>query len=169
MALSTFIPELWSARLLAALEKAHVAGNIVNHDYDGEIKQCGSAVHINTIGDITVSDYEKGSEIVDPEDLNLSDTTLEIDQAKYFNFQIDDVDAAQAAGDIMDKAMQKSAYALNDIADAYILENLASNASSDNVIGAGSPIALTAETSIATLSSSGLSSTRTMFLMREEA
>ncbi|MCD7770860.1 MAG: phage capsid protein [Oscillospiraceae bacterium] len=145
MALSTFIPELWSARLLAALEKAHVAGSIVNHDYDGEIKQCGSAVHINTIGDITVSDYEKGSEIVDPEDLNLSDTTLEIDQAKYFNFQIDDVDAAQAAGDIMDKAMQKSAYALNDIADAYILENLASNASSDNVIGAGSPIALTAD------------------------
>ncbi|MCD7784401.1 MAG: P22 coat protein - protein 5 domain protein [Oscillospiraceae bacterium] len=145
MALSSFIPELWSARLLSALEKVHVAGNLVNRDYEGEIKQCGSSVHINTIGDITVSDYEKGTEIADPEELSTSDTYLEIDQAKYFNFQIEDVDAAQAAGDIMDKAMQRSAYALNDIADGYILETLALNADENNIIGGDAPIALTAD------------------------
>ncbi|MCD8006994.1 MAG: phage capsid protein [Oscillospiraceae bacterium] len=145
MAINSFIPELWSARLLDALEKAHVAGNIVNRDYEGEIKQCGASVRINMIGDITVSDYMRGSEISDPEELSTTDATLEISQAKYFNFQIDDVDAAQAAGDLMDKAMQRSAYALNDVADAYILETIASDVSEDNVIGADSPVALTAD------------------------
>ncbi len=145
MAVSTFIPELWSARLLDALEKVHVAGSIVNRDYEGEIKQCGASVHINMIGDITVSDYEKGSEIADPEELSTTDATLDINQAKYFNFQIDDVDSAQAAGDVMDKAMRRSAYALNDAADAYILETLASNVSEDNIIGGDAAVALTAD------------------------
>lgn len=145
MAVSTFIPELWSARLLNALDKVHVAGNLVNRDYEGEIKQCGSTVHINSIGNVTVSDYSRNTDIEDPEELPLSAQTLDVDQAKYFNFQIDDVDAAQAAGDLMDKAMERSAYALNDVADAYILEMLANGASSDNTIGEDSPIAITAD------------------------
>ncbi|MCD7822529.1 MAG: phage capsid protein [Oscillospiraceae bacterium] len=145
MAISTFIPELWSARLLDALEKVHVAGSLVNRDYEGEIKQCGSSVHINTIGDITVSNYERGSEIGDPEDISTTDTTLDITEAKYFNFQIENVDAAQAAGDVMDTAMRRSAYALNDVADAYVLETLAMGANDENIIGMDTPIALTAD------------------------
>ncbi len=145
MAISSFIPELWSARLLNALDKVHVAANLVNRDYEGEIKQCGSTVHINTIGNITVSDYESGIDIVDPEELSVTDTMLEITRAKYFNFQIEDVDLAQAAGDVMDKAMERSAYALNDEADAYLLETIATGAASENVIGDGEPVALTAD------------------------
>ena len=32
MAVTTFIPELWSARLLYALDKARVATNLVNRE-----------------------------------------------------------------------------------------------------------------------------------------
>mgnify|MGYP000152421389 CR=1 FL=1 len=38
MAITTFIPELWSARLLYALEKSHIATNLVNRDYEGLIQ-----------------------------------------------------------------------------------------------------------------------------------
>ncbi|MCD7847819.1 MAG: phage capsid protein [Oscillospiraceae bacterium] len=145
MAVSTFIPELWSARLLNALDKVHVAASLVNRDYEGEIKQCGSSVHINRIGNITVSDFERDFDIDDPEVLSTEDSELVIDMAKYFNFMIDDVDAAQAAGDLMDKAMERSAYALNDVADAYILETLAGSVPSENTIGEDAPIALTAD------------------------
>jgi len=145
MAVSTFIPELWSARLLNALNKVHVAASLVNRDYEGEIKQCGSSVHINRIGNITVSDFERDFDIDDPEVLSTEDSELSIDKAKYFNFMIDDVDAAQAAGDLMDKAMERSAYALNDVADAYILETLAGSVPSENTIGEDAPIALTAD------------------------
>ena len=37
MAVTTFIPELWSARLLYALDKSHVAAQLVNRDYEGQI------------------------------------------------------------------------------------------------------------------------------------
>lgn len=143
MAVNTFISELWSARLLNALEKTHVGTSLVNRDYEGDIKKQGDTVHINSIGAVTVSDYTKNSDISEPETLSTTDQTLEITQAKYFNFQIDDVDAAQAAGDIMEKAMQRSAYALNDAADAYILKTLAKGADSGNIIGDSAAVALT--------------------------
>ena len=34
MAVTSFIPKLWSARLLAHLDKAHVVANLVNRDYE---------------------------------------------------------------------------------------------------------------------------------------
>lgn len=145
MAVTTFIPELWSARLLYALEKAHVATNLVNRNYEGLIANQGDTVHINSIGAITVSDYTKNTDISAPAALTTTDQTLVIDQAKYFNFQVDDVDKAQAAGELVDTAMGRAAYALADAADAYLLKLIAAGAATDNVVGAASgPIALTA-------------------------
>ncbi len=143
MAVTTFISELWSARLLNALDKVHVGTHLVNRDYEGDIRQQGDTVHINSIGAVTVNDYTKNADIGAPQTLSTTDQSLVISNAKYFNFQIDDVDAAQAAGDLMDKAMKRSAYALNDAADAYILETLAKGAAADNTIGATTAVALT--------------------------
>ena len=145
MAVTSFIPELWNARLLYALEKAHVAANLVNRNYEGEIRQQGDTVHINSIGAVTVDDYTRNTDIDDPEVLTTTDQTLTIDQAKYFNFQIDDVDAAQVAGDMMDTAMQRAAYALNDAADAFLLQTIAAGVDTNNKIGSSAAIALTAE------------------------
>lgn len=145
MAVTTFIPELWSARLLYALEKAHVATNLVNRNYEGEISNHGDTVHINTIGAITVKSYTKNTDIADPEVLSTTDQTLVIDQSKYFNFQVDDVDKVQAAGELVDTAMGRAAYALADVSDAYLLGVIAAGAAAGNTIGsAAAPIALTA-------------------------
>lgn len=145
MAVTTFIPELWSARLLYALEKAHVATNLVNRNYEGEIRNHGDTVHINTIGAITVKSYTKNTDIADPEVLSTTDQTLVIDQSKYFNFQVDDVDKVQAAGDLVDTAMGRAAYALADVSDAYLLGVIAAGAAAGNIVGTtAAPIALTA-------------------------
>lgn len=146
MAVTTFIPELWSARLLYALDKAHVATNLVNREYQGIIANQGDTVHINSIGAITVKDYTKNADIADPDALTTTEQTLVIDQCKYFNFQVDDVDNVQAAGDLVDTAMSRAAYSLADVADAYLLKTIAAGAASGNTVGAASgPIALTAE------------------------
>lgn len=143
MAVTSFIPELWSARLLYNLEKAHVATKLVNRDYEGEIKNAGDTVHINTIGAVSVRTYAQGTDLT-YDALSTSDQTLVIDQQKYFAFDLDDVDRAQAAGDIMDTAMGRASYALADVSDAFLLGKLASGGSSDNYVGtSGSPIALT--------------------------
>lgn len=145
MATTTFIPELWSARLLYALDKAHVATNLVNREYQGIISNQGDTVHINSIGAITVKDYTKNADIADPDALTTTEQTLVIDQCKYFNFQVDDVDNVQAAGDLIDTAMGRAAYSLADVADAYLLKTIAAGAASGNTVGAASgPIALTA-------------------------
>lgn len=145
MAVTTFIPELWSARLLYALEKAHVATNLVNRNYEGEISNHGDTVHINTIGAITVKSYTKNTDIADPEVLSTTDQTLVIDQSKYFNFQVDDVDKVQAAGELVDTAMGRAAYALADVSDAYLFGVIAAGAAAGNTIGsAAAPVALTA-------------------------
>ena len=57
MALTNFIPQLWSGALLAHLDKAHVVANLVNRNYEGMIRQAGDTVIINQLGDITVKDY----------------------------------------------------------------------------------------------------------------
>ena len=145
MAITTFIPELWSARLLYALEKSHVATNLVNRNYEGVIANQGDTVHINSIGAVTVKDYTKNTNIADPEVLTTADQTLDIDQAKYFNFQVDDVDKAQISGEIIDTAMGRSAYALADVSDAFLLKTIANGAASANKIGAKATLtALTA-------------------------
>jgi hypothetical protein len=145
MAITTFIPELWSARLLYNLENSHVATQLVNRDYEGIIRNQGDTVHINSIGEITVSDYTKNTDLADPEVLATTDQTLVIDQAKAFNFQVDDIDKAQAAGDIVNTAMQRAAYKLADAADAYLLKTIANGASSANAVGGTAGVTLTAE------------------------
>lgn len=145
MAVTNFISQLWSARLLYALDKAHVATNLVNREYQGIIANQGDTVHINSIGAITVKDYTKNADIADPDALTTTEQTLVIDQCKYFNFQVDDVDNVQAAGDLIDTAMGRAAYSLADVADAYLLKTIAAGAASGNTVGAASaPIALTA-------------------------
>lgn len=120
MALNNFIPTLWSARLLANLNKALVYGNLVNHDYEGEIKGPGATVTINQIGDITVSDFDKAKGLSGPEQVSTTDMQLIVDQAKAFNFGVNDIDKVQSAVGLMDAAMQRASYALADVQDQYI-------------------------------------------------
>jgi hypothetical protein len=120
MALDAFIPEIWSARLLAHLDNKHVYAKLVNREYEGEIRNAGDTVRINQIGDVTVKDYTKNTAIQAPDELTGSQLTLTLDQAKYFNFAVDDIEAAQANVKLIDKAMQRAAYALADTTDQYI-------------------------------------------------
>lgn len=139
MAIDNFIPEIWSARLLTALEKALVYGGIVNRDYEGEIRAAGDTVRINSIGDPTIGTYTKNTNIGDPETLTDAQSTLSIDQSKYFNFAVDDIDKAQAKPGVMDEAMQRSGYKLRDTADQYIAA-LYTGVASGNTIGSdGTP------------------------------
>lgn len=124
MALSNFIPTVWSARLLVNLNDAHVAAQpgIVNRDYEGEIASMGDTVRINSIGRVTISDYTRNTDITSPEELDESSQVLVIDQGKYYNFAVDDVDAAQSNVNVMDGAMREAAWGLNDAVDDFLLD-----------------------------------------------
>jgi len=122
MSLDNFIPQVWSARLLETLQKAHVFANVVNTDYEGEISSYGDTVKINTIGKISVGDYTKNDPMGEPEELDDAQTILKVDQAKYFHFFVDDIDQAQQKPKVMDAAMQEAGYSLADEADKHIAD-----------------------------------------------
>jgi len=136
MAIDNFIPQVWSARLLQNLHNALVYGQagVINRDYEGEIREAGNTVKINAIGSVSVGTYTKNSDMNAPETLTDAQLTLLIDQSKYFNFQIDDVDKAQQKPKVMSEAMREAAYALADTADQYIA-GLYTGADSGNLIG----------------------------------
>ena len=119
MSLQNFIPTIWSARLYDTLKQAHVLPNVVNRDYEGDITSHGDSVKINSIGSINVGDYGKNSTI-QLQQLNSAQTILEIDQAKYFNFMVDDIDKAQNKPKVMDAAMREAGYALANTADSHL-------------------------------------------------
>lgn len=124
MAINNFIPEIWSAQLLSSLKKALVyAGpTVVNRDYEGEVANQGDTVRITSISRPTVSSYTRGSTTITPEQLTDAQRTLVVDQAKYFAFEVDDVDLRQSVngGALMDEAAREAAYALADTADQYV-------------------------------------------------
>lgn len=138
-----FIPQLWSARILANLDKNLVALTMTNTDYEGEISAYGDTVHINSVGDITVKSYT-GADIDAPEELSNTQQTLSIDQAQYFNFAIKDVDAVQANVNLLDKSSERASYAMAEKIDTDLFETMVSGAGI-KVGTASAPVEVTPE------------------------
>ena len=125
MSIASFIPQIWSARLLEHLRKNLVVANLFNRNYEGEIAQMGDTVHINQLAEIAVKSYTPNVDIADPDQLTTVDSTLLIDRGDYFNFYLNDVDRAQARSELMDSAMQSASYGLSDNVDKYLAGKLA--------------------------------------------
>ena len=146
MSIASFIPEVWSARLLEHLRKNLVVANLFNRNYEGEISQMGDTVHINQLAEITIKDYTANVDIENPDQLSTTDIPLIIDQGDYYNFYLNDVDRAQARGDLMDNAMRSSAYGLADKLDTYLAGLLAQGTLVDGMGTDGAPLFVNANT-----------------------
>ena len=120
MAMNNFIPELWADMLMTDRPKETVFAKLCyTGPFLGEIKNKGDRVHITGIGRPTINDYTKGQTLT-TEYIQDYSQELVIDQAKYFDILLDDIDAKQAAGEIMATQMQESRRALTETLDAYI-------------------------------------------------
>ncbi len=120
MSVSNFIPTIWSETLQKALNQKYIGVANCSRAYEGDIRQKGNSVKILDLGDISVGDYTPNSSMSYPETLSGNAVELVIDRAKYFNFQLDDVDHAQAIPGLMEAAMKNAADALAKEADQYI-------------------------------------------------
>ncbi|MFJ1648006.1 P22 coat protein - protein 5 domain protein [Streptomyces sp. NPDC088258] len=141
MSVANFKPEIWSALLLDALRNALVYAQpqLVNSDYEGEIQNFGQSVHITTIGDPAVSDYDPNIDL-NYEEIETAGVDLIIDRKKFFAFKLDDVDKAQARVNPMTKMATNSAYKMRDAADSYVA-NLYTGVASSNTVGStGAPV-----------------------------
>ncbi len=118
MGLESFIPNVWSAKLLTRLRKNLVFPSVVNSDYEVDLA-FGDRVKINEVGPVTVSTYTKNGTLTF-ENLDSAQKELILDQQKSFSFSIDDIDMAQTKPNVMNGAMDNAAYAIADTIDQYI-------------------------------------------------
>ena len=91
----TFIPSIWSGKLVEKFYDATVLAAIANSDYEGEIKNQGDKVIIRTKPTITINPYSaEQSLVVERPSSNVVE--LAIDKGYYFNTILDDVMEVQA-------------------------------------------------------------------------
>lgn len=96
----TFIPEIWSKKLIEKFYDATVLTAISNTNYEGEIRSQGDMVKIRTIPTLTINDYSSGQTLVNqrPESEIVE---LLIDKGKYWSAIVDDVQDVQADLELM--------------------------------------------------------------------
>ncbi|MEU6944288.1 P22 phage major capsid protein family protein [Streptomyces sp. NPDC046316] len=142
MSVRNFVPEIWSSRLLVAAREAHVyaSPNVVNRDYEGDIAEAGDTVRITSVSRPAIGTYVPGSTVITPENLTTGQRTLVVDQAKYWAFEVDDVDKRQAKSGLVPAAMSEAAYGLAEVMDTYVAGLYTQIASGNFLNVQGSPI-----------------------------
>lgn len=123
MAYSNFIPTVYNEGILRELEKKFVFVEDCNRKYEGDVKQKGDSVRIQGIGAPTIrsiSKSEKGNDIAAAETLEDTSIVMYINQIRYYNIAVDDIDKAQANEALMKEIQSKTADSLADEMDKYV-------------------------------------------------
>jgi len=116
----SFSPVIYSKQVQLAFRKASTVEDITNSDYFGEIANMGDSVKIIKEPEVSVQSYARGTQIT-AQDLNDEDFTLVVDQANYYAFKIDDIEAAHSHVNFMTMASDRAAYRLRDQYDQDVL------------------------------------------------
>lgn len=120
MAITNFIPEVWSAAILEALRAKLVFPSLCNRDYEGDIREAGDTVHITGYNDVTVHKYVRGQAITVDDATDKEAAVLKIDQSDYFAFKVNDIDKTQAKADLTGKFTNSAAYNMMKNVETYI-------------------------------------------------
>lgn len=151
MSINNFIPNLWSGQIQKKLRNELVFGGMVNRRFEGELKRKGDTVTIFTVGETTIKDMvtrkANGAprEIDAPEGIATTNVSLVVDQEKYFNVGIDDVDAIQRNADLFPEYIDSAVYGLKSAMDKHIADKMKKEAGSE--LGTvDSPVELSANT-----------------------
>ncbi len=135
----TYIPEIWSGKLLEKFYTATVFGQIANTDYEGEISKYGDKVKIRTIPNVVIRDYQIGQGLT--YDRYRSDNVeLLIDKGKYYGVSINKVEQKQADIDYVNKWAEDGSEQMKIAIDADILADIPADASPFNTGAAAGKI-----------------------------
>lgn len=116
----TFIPEIWSGKLIEKFYDATVMAAIANTDYEGEIKNQGDTIKVRQRPDIVISNYTPDTELA-VQRPNAPVVDLTIDYAKYFNAIADDVYVVQSDMDMLGMWAEDASEAMKVTIDRELL------------------------------------------------
>lgn len=118
MAVTHFIPSIWSKKILDDLETKVKLANYTNRDYEGDIKYAGR-VKVLGVGEPTISNYSSSTPLV-YESLSDKGQWLTITEQKSFSFEVDDIDEVQSIPGLPGKFQSKAAHKLAVARDNFV-------------------------------------------------
>ena len=130
MAYTNFIPSVWAETINRELERACVFVEDCNRQYEGAVSSKGDSVHILGVGKPTIKSLDRANasgEIDSPEEIEDTSVILNINQIRYFNYMVGDIDKAQAVGGLMDTLSQETSEGLANEMDKFISNMATSN------------------------------------------
>lgn len=126
-----FIPEIWSTILNSNFDNTSVMDSCVNKKYEGEIKNAGDTVHIQTFGNVTIKDY--GASDITYEVPSGDTVALTLDQQSYFAINVPDIEAVQSNVDLITGYTNRAKAAIALKKDTFLLGKHA-DVPSDNIV-----------------------------------
>lgn len=136
MAVANFKKQVWSSKIQHQLETITSLKDHCDFQFEGEVKQ---AERIKILGVVrpTIRTYVPGTALV-REGANDNAQYMDIDQFRYFDFEVDDVEKAQSQKGLIEALSKEATLGLSEEADAYVANlvvadkaNLNSAASTD--------------------------------------
>ena len=130
MAYENFITSVWSEAITRGLERECVFVQDCNRQYEGDVSKMGDSVHILGVGKPTIKSLERANasgDIDSAEEVSDSSVILNINQIRYFNYKVGDIDKAQAVGGLMDALSEETAEGISNEMDKYVA-NMATEA-----------------------------------------
>ena len=123
MAYANFIPSVWNEGINRELERLCVFVEDCNRQYEGSVKKKGESVTILGVGKPTIKSIAKANrnnDIDAPEEIEDTSVIMYINQIRYFNYMVGDIDKAQAVNGVMDALEQETSEGLADEVDKYV-------------------------------------------------
>lgn len=123
MAYANFIPTVWNEGITRELERLCVFVEDCNRQYEGSVKKKGESVTILGVGKPTIKSIAKANrnnDIDGPEEIEDTSVIMYINQIRYFNYMVGDIDKAQAVGGVMDALNQETSEGLANEVDTYV-------------------------------------------------
>lgn len=131
MSFSNFIPSVWAEAINRELERACVFAEDCNRQYEGIVANKGDSVHILGVGKPTIKELDReaaNNDIDGAEEIEDTSVILNINQIRYFNYMVGDVDKSQGVNGLMDALSSETSEGLANAMDKYIA-NMATDAS----------------------------------------
>lgn len=121
MSYNNFIATVWSEKVQKALESYTSLWDDCNHEFEGEVKYNGK-VKVLGVGRPTIGKYT--GKIDGAEEVKDAAVYIDITQANYFNFAVDDIDKAQSNEGLMPALMDEASQGLAEKREIYMASML---------------------------------------------
>ncbi len=116
MSIQNFIPTFWQNSLLESFK-----GQAIVEQITYPVEARGGKLIINRLGAVTVKEYEG---TVSYQELTTDKVEIPFDQKRFFAIKVSDIDAIQAAGDVMNPAMREGGYQLAKAVDEHAIAKI---------------------------------------------